>query len=168
MKKKMFTSMIMIAALALFTGMATFAFAEDTAQSGDTQGKAITCPRGEMRGMGKCNLGNGKGMGALESLSEEQIEKLKEQRAAFQTATRDLKMELKSRKLALQSELARKEPDAKTAKSLQKEISALNAELAQKRIEHALEMKKINPYAKVGIGRNSSDGNETGSSRRSI
>jgi Spy/CpxP family protein refolding chaperone len=168
MEKKTFKSMVIIAALAFLMGMAPFAVAQDTAQDDDTQQSITTCPRGEMRGMGKFQRGNGKGLGASESLSEEQIEKLQAQRSAFQTATQDLRMELQSKRLALKSELAKKEPDVKAAKSLQKEISALNAELAQNRIEHVLEMKKINPYASMGLMKNSSDGVETGRNRRNI
>jgi Spy/CpxP family protein refolding chaperone len=168
MEKKIIKSMVMIAALAFLTGMAPFAVAQDAAQGDDTQQSITAHPRGDMRGMGKFQRGNGKGLGASESLSEEQIENLQALRSAFQTATQDLRMELNSKKLALKSELAKKEPDAKSAKSLQKEISALNAELAQKRIEHVLEMKEINPYASVRLMQSRSDGTETGRGRRNI
>lgn len=165
MEKKVFKSMVIIASLAFLLGAASIGFAQDTATGDDTRQGVTSQRRGEMRGMGKFQRGTGPGL-ATQSLSEEQIEKLQEQRTEFQTATRDLRMELQSKRLALQSELVKKEPDAKTAKSLQKEISALNAELAQKRIEHVLEMKKIAPYAGMGLMRNDSDGSQTGRGRQ--
>jgi Spy/CpxP family protein refolding chaperone len=167
MEKKIFKSMVMIAALAFLMGLASFAVAQDDARSDNTRQGLTNCPLAETHGNGKLQRGNGRGL-MTESLSEEQIEKLQAQRSAFQTATRDLRMELQSRKLALKSELAKKEPDANSAKSLQKEISALNAELAQKRIEHVLEMKKINPYVSVRLMQNRSDSAETGRGRRNI
>jgi hypothetical protein len=103
-----------------------------------------------------------------EALSDEQAEKLQAKKSEFQTATRDLRMELRSKRLALRSELAKKAPDTKTAKSLQKEISALSAELARKRIDHVLEMKKINPYAGMGFMHNNSDEVETCHGHRNI
>lgn len=165
MEKKVFKSIVMIAALAFLTGIASPGIAQDTATSDDTQQNLTSQHRGEMRGMGNLQRRSGKGMGTA-ALSEEQIEKIQEERTAFQTATQDLRMELQSKRLALQSELAKKEPDAKAAKSLQKEISALNAELAQKRIEHILEMKKITPYAGMGLMQKGSDGTQTGRGRR--
>jgi len=41
--------------------------------------------------------------------------------------------------------LAKKKPDVKIAKEIQKEISSLRAELDLKRIDHKLKMKEINP-----------------------
>lgn len=165
MEKKVIKTLAVIATLAFIVGMVSISAAQDTAKGDDTDQSGISQRRGEMRGMGNFHRGNGMCM-ETETLSEEQITKLKEQRTAFQTATRDLRMELKSKRLALQSELAKKAPDAKTAKSLQKEISALNAELAQKRIEHVLEMKEIAPYAGMGLMQNNSDGAKTGRGRR--
>lgn len=164
MEKKFFKPMVMIAVLALLMGTAALAAAQDTPAADDTQQNLTSQHRGEMRGMGKNRRAGGSG---TEALSEEQTEKLQAARSEFQTATRDLRMELQSKRLALRSELAKKEPDAKSAKSLQKEISTLNAELAQKRIEHVLEMKKISPYAGMGLMQKNSNNFETGRGRRS-
>jgi len=165
MEKKVLKPLVMIAAVVFLLGAASITVAQDTSKSDETQQNTTSQRRGEMRGMGQFQKGNGVPTTA-EGLSEDQIQKLQEERAAFQTATRDLRMELQSKVLALRSELAKKEPDAKTAKSLQKEVSALNAELAQKRIEHILEIKKIAPYAGVGQLGNDSEEIETGRSQK--
>jgi len=161
----MIKSLVIASALALLMGVASISMAQDTETGDDTQKNVTANCRGEMRGMEKFHRGIGVGM-ETEGLSEEQIEKLQEKRTAFKTATQDLRMELQSKRLALQSELAKKAPDAKTAKSLQKEISALNAELAQKRIEHILEMKEIAPGAGMGLMRNEMDETPIGRGRR--
>ena len=45
----------------------------------------------------------------------------------------------------LRSELAKPEPDAKKAAGIQKEISNLESELDQKRLDHRIKMKKDFP-----------------------
>lgn len=149
MKKNAFNMTVIFVALFLMTALASIAAAQDTSKADtDVQRNPTFHHRGEMRGMGKFHRG-GMGMGA-EALTEDQIEKLKAEKSSFQTATRDLRMELQSKRLALRSELVKKEPDVKTAKSLQQEISSLTAELAMKRLEHVLAMKKIAPYSPAG------------------
>jgi Spy/CpxP family protein refolding chaperone len=53
----------------------------------------------------------------------------------------------------MQSELAKAEPDAAKASGLQKEISELQAQLDQKRIDHMVEMRKVAPNAGRGYMR---------------
>jgi zinc resistance-associated protein len=84
-------------------------------------------------------------------LSEEDIQKLDEQREAFFKSTQDLRQNIYQKQLALESEFAKKNPDAKIAANLQKEISDLRAQLDQKRIENMIEMKKINPGLGTGF-----------------
>ncbi|MEJ2657395.1 MAG: periplasmic heavy metal sensor [Desulfobacterales bacterium] len=81
----------------------------------------------------------------MDNLSNEQIQKMNEQREAFFKSTEDLRQKIYQKRLALESELAKKNPDAKTALNLQKEISDLKSQIDQKRIEQYLEMKKIDP-----------------------
>ena len=81
-----------------------------------------------------------------QNLSPEEIEKLNQAREKFFEATRDLKLEMRQKQLELRAELAKKEPDTKRAFGLQKEISQLKSQFDQKRLEHRLEVKKINPY----------------------
>jgi zinc resistance-associated protein len=86
----------------------------------------------------------------MPNLSDEEIQKLDNQRNAFFKSTEDLRQQLYQKRLALESEFAKRNPDAKNAANLQKEISGLKAQIDQKRIEYLLEMKKINPAFGTG------------------
>jgi hypothetical protein len=83
--------------------------------------------------------------------SDEDIQKMDAQREAFFKSTEDLRQNLYEKRLALESEFAKKNPDAQNAAKLQKEISDLRAQIDQKRIEHMIEMKKINPGLGAGF-----------------
>jgi zinc resistance-associated protein len=85
------------------------------------------------------------------NLSDEDIQKMDEQREAFFKSTQDLRQNIYQKQLALESEFAKKNPDAKIAANLQKEISDLRAQLDQKQIENMIEMKKINPGLGAGF-----------------
>ena len=100
------------------------------------QGEGYGCP------------GYGSMMG---NLSDEEIQKMDEQRKAFFKSTQDLRQNIYQKRLALESEFAKKSPDAKNASNLQKEISDLRAQIDQKRIAHLIEMKKINPGLGAGF-----------------
>ncbi len=139
--------LVMVTAASLIIGIASISSAQDNSRSVSPRGKMYS--RYHQKGM--CNFRGGRGMfPAANTLSDEQINKLKTLKTEFRNATLDLRQELRSKRLALESELAKSEPDAKTARALQKDISALNTELGQKRIEHVLEMKKIAPYGHMG------------------
>jgi len=85
------------------------------------------------------------------NLSDEEIQKIDAQREAFYKSTENLRQHIYQKRLALESEFAKKNPDAKNAANLQKEISDLRAQIDQKRIAHLLEMKKINPGLGAGL-----------------
>jgi zinc resistance-associated protein len=104
-------------------------------------------PMGWGGGQGGQGYGPCGGPGYASSLSAEDVEKLKEQRQAFFDATGDIRREKHQKRLSLRSELAKKDPDPAAAKALQQEISSLQAQLDEKRLDHLLEMKKINPDA---------------------
>jgi hypothetical protein len=78
-------------------------------------------------------------------LKEEDIKALGEERSAFLKATDSIRQNLYSKELELRSELYKENPDASKAGTLQKEISELEANLAQKRIDHMIKMRKLNP-----------------------
>lgn len=157
------TKLVMAAAAFLFIGISSVAFAEDVPKDDMATGKMYS--RFHRGGMGRFH-GDMERFPAVETLSDEQIKKLEAQRTEFHNATRDLRQELTSKRLALKSELAKKEPDAKTARALQKDISALQSELGQKRIEHLLEMKKIAPYGCLEQFRDGRNGPRGGRFRR--
>jgi Spy/CpxP family protein refolding chaperone len=85
------------------------------------------------------------GQGYQSDLSDEDIAKLDKERQAFFEATSDLRENLYQKELELRSELAKPEPDAKRAAGIQKEISNLESQLDQKRLDHRIKMKKDFP-----------------------
>jgi hypothetical protein len=111
------------------------------------------------RGGGYCNgprsgwaqKGYG-GPGYQGNMSDEQIDKFNTERQAFFNETGDLRQSLYQKQLELRSELAKQEPDAKKAVEIQKEISELESQLSQKRVEHRIKMQKENPEFFSGQG----------------
>ena len=85
--------------------------------------------------------------GYQSDLSNEDIAKLDKERQAFFEATSDLRENLYQKELELRSELAKPEPDAKKATGIQKEISNLESELDQKRLDHRIKMRKDFPQS---------------------
>jgi hypothetical protein len=85
--------------------------------------------------------GNDKGV----RWSDEDYRKFEQQREAFFKDTQDIRSKLYDKEKELQAELNNDNPDAAKASQLQKEISELQSEFDQKRIDHMIEMKKQNP-----------------------
>ena len=92
-------------------------------------------------------------------LSDEDVARLNKERRAFFEATSELREEIYQKELELRSELAKPEPDAKKAAGLQKEISNLESQLDQKRLDQQIKMRKDFPrlgnrgYGGMGMGR---------------
>lgn len=86
-----------------------------------------------------------------DQMSKEEYKQWEQQREAFFTETQDLRSTLYEKERELQNELAKSEPDASKASGLQKEISELQSKLDQKRIDHMIEMRKLNPDAGRGF-----------------
>jgi len=101
------------------------------------------------------------GQGYQSDLSAEDIAGLDKERRAFFEVTSELRDELYQKELELRSELAKPEPDAKKAAGLQKEISNLEGQLDQKRLDQQIKMRKDFPrfgyrgqgYGPRGMGR---------------
>jgi zinc resistance-associated protein len=90
--------------------------------------------------------GYGYGPGACWSdLNDQQVEQLKSQRKAFFDATQDLRQQIYEKQAQLRDELAKPTPDQGKAAQLQKELSELNGQFDQKRLEYMIEAKKIDP-----------------------
>ena len=85
------------------------------------------------------------GQGYQSDMSEEDIAKFDKERQSFYEATSDLREKLYQKELELRSELAKPEPDGKKAAGIQKEISDLESQLDQKRIDHRIKMRKDFP-----------------------
>ena len=90
----------------------------------------------------------GPGYGYWGNLSDEQTKQLNEEREAFFQETESLRRQIYQKGLELRSELAKENPDPQKASEIQTEFSNLKAQLAQKRLDNILKMKKIVP----GIG----------------
>ena len=97
-------------------------------------------------GQGRHHRGyGGPGCDIFGDLSEDQIRKLDEAHSAFREATKVLRQQIYQKQLELASELAKQNPDATAAAALQQQVSDLQAQLAQKHLEHFLRVQKINP-----------------------
>jgi Spy/CpxP family protein refolding chaperone len=86
-----------------------------------------------------------------DQMSEEEYVQFEKKREAFFKETQDLRTSLFEKERELQSELAKKELDAARASQLQKEISNLQSQFDQKRINQMVEMRKLNTNAGRGI-----------------
>lgn len=115
-------------------------------------GFSATAYAGWGRGGGGCPMAGGEygprgyaepGYGG--DLTDEEIATLQKERNAFLDQTRDLRENIYQKQLELRAEMAKKSPDAKRAAELQKEVSGLRGEMAQKRLDQQLKMKKENP-----------------------
>ena len=98
--------------------------------------------------------------GTQGNLSEQDTDKLNQERQAFFEDTRELREKLNQKELELRSEMAKQDPDVKIAVALQKEISDLEGQLDQKRVEQRIKMQKENPdfFAGRGAGRGYGNG----------
>ncbi len=85
------------------------------------------------------------GGGYYGNLSADEIAKLDQQRAEFFAATENTRQRLYEKNLALQSELAKENPDTAKASRLQSEISKLQNDLDQKRLEYDIQARKSAP-----------------------
>ena len=83
--------------------------------------------------------------GYQNNFSDEEIAKFSEQRQVFFEETGELRQTIYQKELELSAEMAKQDPDAKKAVALQKEISDLQSQLDQKRVEHRIKMQKENP-----------------------
>ena len=92
----------------------------------------------------------GYGNGNADQMSPETFKQFEQKREAFFNETQDIRISLYEKERELQNELAKNEPDVAQASRLQKEISDLQAQFDQKRIDHMLEMQKLNPNAGRG------------------
>jgi zinc resistance-associated protein len=84
------------------------------------------------------------------NLSEEEMAKLDQQRAEFFKATENIRQQLYEKELALRSELAKENPDTSKASKLQSEISTLQSELDQKRLDYEIQARKSAPNYERG------------------
>ena len=138
MKKKMMINGIVIATLVFILGYGVNAFAG----------------WGRGPGAGGCGGPGGRWSGGNDRgtpLTAEQFKQMDEQRQSFFENTAELRQEIYQKDLDLRSELAKEAPDTAMASRLRKELSQLEADLEQKRFDHMMAMRKINPDAGRGF-----------------
>jgi len=100
-------------------------------------------------GKGQCQRGGGNMMG---NISEDEAKKINDERDTFFKATEELRQDIYAKEMELNSEIAKKNIDTAKAVKLQKEISELEAQFDQKRLDHRIKMKKLNPNLAKGLG----------------
>ncbi len=86
------------------------------------------------------------------NLTEEQRTKLDTLNKKFYDETAQLRNEMWTKSRELSALLDSANPDADKARALQKEISDLRSQLAEKRLNFELEERKIAPGARYGYG----------------
>jgi hypothetical protein len=92
-------------------------------------------------------------------LSDEDQEVLSKERQAFFDDTQDLRQDMHQKRLELQSEIAKKNPDDQKAVALQNDISKLTEKFEQKRLDFILKMRKANPdMGRIGGWRGKDEG----------
>jgi zinc resistance-associated protein len=85
------------------------------------------------------------------NLTPEQREQLNAERKAYFEGTRKARQDLRAKRLALRSEIAKSELDENAVKGLQEEISRMQADLDMKRLDHIVNVRKIDPDAGHGF-----------------
>jgi hypothetical protein len=86
-------------------------------------------------------------------LSEDEIAKLDQLRSEYFKATENIRQKLYEKNLALRSELAKENPEISKALKLQSEISTLQSNLDQERLNYELKARKSVPsYNRVSRG----------------
>jgi zinc resistance-associated protein len=142
MKKILTNKSLMVLTIIAVLGFGAYAFADWGMGPGMMGGRGHHGPGWHHGGYGYNGYGDMMG-----NFSDDEIQEMNSQRNKFFQATEDLRQDLYARQLELRSELAKESPDSKRASSLQNDISKLQAQLDQKRIDHMVEMRKINSNA---------------------
>ena len=96
--------------------------------------------------------GGGYGYGMRGSLTEEEVARFNQQRAEYFKATEDIRRQLNEKDLALRAELAKEAPDKAKASALQSEISNLQGQLDQVRLDFNLQNKNAGVGCPRGYG----------------
>ena len=146
MKKILTSKSLMVLTIIAVLGFGAYAFADWGMGPGMMGGWGNYGPGWHRGGNGYNGYGNMMG-----NLSDDEIQEMDSLRKKFFKATEDLRQELYAKQLELRSELAKENPDSKRASSLQNDTSKLQARLDQMRIDHMVEMKKINPNTGRGF-----------------
>jgi zinc resistance-associated protein len=106
-----------------------------------------------MQGYGPGGLGDEPRYGAWsEKLTDEQREQINKLQQKFYDDTAQLRSQIVAKRSELNILMSTSNPDIQKARALQKDLSDLNAKMAQERLNLQFEMQKINPDARFGMG----------------
>ena len=94
---------------------------------------------------------SGYGPGYNDQLSKDEYRQSEQNIEAFFKETEKLRADLSKKERELQNELAKIEPDASRASGPQKDISDLQAQLDQKRIDRMVDNRELNPNSGPGF-----------------
>ncbi len=94
---------------------------------------------------GQGGPGKGGGCAAMKTLSAEDQAKVTAERDAFIKDTQALRDQIQQKHLELKAEMAKTDTDVQKASDMVKGITDIVAQLGQKRLQHQLNLKKINP-----------------------
>jgi len=103
---------------------------------------------GHMMGPGMMGYGHHMGWGRdreSAGLTQEQADRLEAARESFYRETRDLRNQIYDRSEQIHREFSKENPDRSRVQDLQKELSQLESELAQKRLDYQLKTRDIAP-----------------------
>jgi len=150
--RKVTSKLLVVLTVFAVVGFGVYAFADGGMGYGQHRGEKDYHGPGWRHGGSGCPGYGGYMRG---DLSDEEIQKMDQQRKVFHKANKELKQDVYQKQLELESEFAKKTPDAKKAANIQKEISDLQARIDQNRVVHIIEMKKIDPDVGRGFRRNS-------------
>ena len=146
MKKILTNKSLMVLTIIAVLGFGAYAFADWGMGPGMMGGRGHHGPGWHHGGYGYNGYGDMMG-----NFSDDEIQEMNSQRNKFFKETENLRQDLYARQLELRSELSKENPDSKRASSLQNDISKLQTQLDQKRIDHMVDMRKINPNAGRGF-----------------
>jgi len=146
MKKILTNKSLMVLTIVAVLGFGAYAFADWGMGPGMMGGRGNYGPGWHHGGYGYNGYGDMMG-----NFSDDEIQEMNSQRNKFFKATEDLRQDLYAKQLELRSELAKENPVPKRASNIQNDISKLQAQLDQKRIDHMVDMRRINPNAGRGF-----------------
>ena len=138
---------IMVLTVVAIFGIATLALAGWGRGYGYMMGSGGWGPGWSHRG----GYGYGQG-GYYGNLAAGDMARLDQQRAEYFKATENLRQQLDEKELTLRSELAKETPDTGKAAGLEREISKLQSELDQKRLDYDIQARNTGPDYDRGYG----------------
>ena len=82
---------------------------------------------------------------AAKNLSNEDRQKVQNEIQAFRNDADSIRQQIRQKRSELKNEMKKPSTDSQKAFALQKEISDLEAQIAQKRVQYLINLKNINP-----------------------